>query len=485
MTGDPPAAASAVPLTEPERAELDALRIEVARLRAERGSAAATGAGGLDPAGTGAPGGLRTGPRIAWLRWTACALLLGLAGLTAIGAVVARYVRGELLDTDRYLATVTPIAQSPAVRAQIVDTTTETVVDQLNIQATAQDALTALAEASPRIPPRIADRLPDLAPMIASGAENLVRRAVTQFVDSEQFQTLWIELNRAAHQNLDSVLTGEGDTAVQANSNGTVTLDLAPLIERVKQRLEDRGVAAAARIPTVHKTIVLFQSDDVVKAQRATAALQRAANGLPLVALVLAALAVWVAPRRRGALIAVGLAFAAAMIVLGLGITIGRSLYLNAVPGATLNHDAAVALIDPFLEPLRLALRAVLVFGLAVALGAWITGRGRWAVAARGGVAAISARARGANRTPTAFELWMGRYRRPLQAVAIAVGLLVLVSADYPSGATVTWIVLWTGLAVLVIYLLGAPVRPAPAGGPGPAPAVPTPTGQSGGSGTE
>ncbi len=432
---EPRDVAESTELTTAERAELAALRAEVAQLR--------DGAAGFN------------GRR--WWRWVACGLLFTLTAVTAISAVAARYVRSELLDTDRYVATVTPIGADPAVKAQIIDLATDAIVERLDVEDVAEETLVALAENADRLPEQVAQRLPELAPMIASGAESLVRRVVTQVVENPEFEALWVQVNRDAHRNLVAVLTGEDtNTALQADDKGSVTLSLGPIIERVKQRLTDRGVGIAERLPEINPQFVVMQSADVIKAQRAVDALNRAADVLPWVAIVLGALGVWAAPKRRRAVMILGFVVAGSMVVLGLGLNIGRSFYLSAVPPDILGQEAAQAVIDPVLEPLRWMLRAVLVVGLAVAIGGYLTSETGSAAAIRRFVQQGVGRWQGRDRVPTAFEVWVGRHRRLLQVVVIVIGVLVLMSRTYPSGATVGWIAIGTGFGVLLVYLIGS-----------------------------
>jgi GH15 family glucan-1,4-alpha-glucosidase len=85
---------------------------------------------------------------------------------------------------------------------------------------------------------------------------------------------------------------------------------------------------------------------------------------LPVIALVLLVLGVYVAKDHRRALVGAGVGIAVAMVVLALGLAIFRSLYLDAVPAEVLPHDAAAVLYDTIVRFLRLGLRTVLVLGL-------------------------------------------------------------------------------------------------------------------------
>lgn len=263
-----------------------------------------------------------------------------------------------------------------------------------------------------------------------------------------------------------SVVTGEGSTSVTADANGQVTLSLGPMIDEVTQRLSARGFTFVDNLPAIDPQLVLFTSDEIVKAQRAVAALNQAANVLPWLSLLVAAGAVWAAPRgrRRRAVVLAGVAYVVAMALLAIGVTVGRSLYLSAVPSDTLSPSAATALIDAVLVPLRTSLRAVFAFGLVVALAAYLTGPSRSAVAVRGGFnwlvrAASRGRAGDSGRAPHPFEIWVAKLRWPLVALVLAGALMVLVFSRYPSGSTILVIALVAAVLVIAIQVVSAPAR--------------------------
>ena len=95
---------------------------------------------------------------------------------------------------------------------------------------------------------------------------------------------------------------------------------------------------------------------------------------LPVVALLLLALGVYVARGHRRALIGAGLGLAASMLVLAAGLLIFRSVYLSSVPNDVLPADAAAALFDTLVRFIKEGLRTILVVGLVVAAGAFLTG---------------------------------------------------------------------------------------------------------------
>ncbi len=140
------------------------------------------------------------------------------------------------------------------------------------------------------------------------------------------------------------------------------------------------------------------------------------------------------------------------MIVIGIGLLIGRNIYLDAIPPEKLPRDTAQFLFDTVVRFLRLGIRLILLLALLVVLGAWLSGPSRPAVAVRHAV----------RSAPRAFERWLGASRvGPLvvaHTTAIRVGivslaLIVLVLWDNPSLATV--IVLAVIAAVLLLIVEG------------------------------
>ena len=174
--------------------------------------------------------------------------------------------------------------------------------------------------------------------------------------------------NRVAHEQLVAALTGEGSGSITVE-NDTVSVNMAAFIQTVKERLVDRGFTLAERIPEVDASFVLFQSKDVARAQQAFNLIDTLGVWLPIIALMLIAVGVYVAKNHRRAVVGAGIGIAVGMVVLALGLTIFRSIYLDAIPSNVLPHDAAAALYDTIVRFLRLGLRTVLVLALIVALG--------------------------------------------------------------------------------------------------------------------
>lgn len=433
-TEPPPGSASA--------AEVEALRAEVARLQARRGGW--------------------------WRPIVSGVLILLLAVLLPLG-VVARWVHNEVADTDRYVESVAPLASDPAIQDAVVDRITTELMTRLQVEAVTEEAVAALADLG--LPPLAANSLSALTGPLNNAIHDFVEGHVRTLVESDQFQQAWEEANRVAHTQLVAVLTGEGTEVLDVSDNA-VSINLAPVIDQVKQRLVDSGFALAGQLPAFDVQLTLFQSEDITKAQNAFRVLKGLNNALPILVLLLIGGAVGVARSRRTALITTMLVCAASMLLLGVALNAFRIVYLDAIPAATLPPDAAGAVYDTMVWFIRLNLRAILVLTLAIAFVAWVSGGSRGAVTLRQGTTSGLDRVRkGSARAGLdtgRLGIFLDTYRTMIRVVVLGGALLLYAMADHPTGGFTLTLLLVAGVILLITELLARPAAD-PAGEP-PAP---------------
>ncbi len=368
-----------------DTADLTEVEIETLRLRVQELEQKLE-TDGAAAAAAPAPRRVRAG----WWRPTIAALLVVIAALCAPAAVVARWARDEVSDTDRYVSTVAPLASDPAIQSAIINRITTEIFTRVDVQAVTNQAADALAAQGL---PVVSTTLRALAAPIESSLQSFVKTQVTKIVESPAFANAWVAANRTAHEQLVAVLTGK-DTENVTITDDAVKVNLAPLIATVKQQLVAQGFSLASQIPTVNASFTIFQSQDITKAQRAFSALDKAATWLPILALVALAGAVFLVRNRLRMLMIGFLAVAASMLLLGAALNIFREVYLNALPAST-SASAAGVLYDTLTHNMRLSLRAVLVVSLAVAIGAWLGGGSSAAAATRRGITRAAAAIRG------------------------------------------------------------------------------------------
>ncbi|MFJ8040576.1 hypothetical protein ACIRBX_08750 [Kitasatospora sp. NPDC096147] len=397
-------------------------------------------------------------PRRHRVRSAFAVLLVLLAAVLTPLSVVAAWTRAEVGDTDRYVATMAPLAEDPAVRAAVTDRVTAEVMKHLPVS-------TLLEQVAPDDRPLLDKALGALGSTLTDGLTGFVHDRVARVVDSPAFATAWVTVNRDAHAAVDRMLTGKGGGAVELRGD-TVTLDLAPVIAQVKDRLVSEGLGVAAKIPEVHTDYVLVQSDALPKARTGFRLLDLAGFWLPVLTVLVAAGGVLLAGRRRRALVTAALLVAGGAALLGLALTVGRAFYLDRLP-AGVSQDAAAAVFDALVRYLHTGVRTVLVLGVLVALGSWLTGPGRRATGVRrvwaAGFGAVRSTAGRAGLRLGPVGRFVHRYKAWLGWAAVAGCALALLFWSYPTGAVVAWL----GLALLAALGLLELLDERPEGLPG------------------
>jgi LPXTG-motif cell wall-anchored protein len=385
-------------------------------------------------------------------RSTAAAILIVIGVLCLVLAPLAIWGRNLVLNTDRYVATLKPVASNAGVQDAVIKAVDDQVAAHLDVKALVTGVL----------PPRAAQAL---AGPLQSAAEGLVNTVATRFVRSDAFPTLWVAVNRTAHQQIDYVLTGTqpSNAAVKVNDQGKIILDLAPIVEKVKADLVSSGLAVAANVPVVGATIEIADVHGLNQARKAVRLLNRLANWLPWIGLVLIAGGIATARKRRRALMRAAAGLVAGMIVIGIGLLIGRSIYLDRIPPDKLPRDTAQFLFDTIVRYLRLGIRLVLLAALLIVLGAWLSGPSRRAVATRR-AAASAPRAIGETLADNRVGALVARNAMAIRIGIVTVGLIVLVLWDNPSLATIIVLAVIAVILLLVVEMVRmAAVRSRPA----------------------
>jgi len=426
------------PRPEIDLDELARLREEVARLRAEKEKTT-------------------PGDRRGWWRPVVAGLLVAVAALLAPLSVLSTWASGQIQDTDRYLATVAPLANDPDVQAAIVARVEEVIYSYLDLDAAVDEVVQALEGQG--LPPRAAATLGALAGPLATGIRGFVHDRVVALVASDAFEEAWVAANRTAHEELVAALLGDSGGAV-AVDNGSVSVNIAVLINTVKGQLVDNGFAIAERIPEVTATFTIVQSENLGKLQKLLGFLDNLSTWLPAIGLLLLGVAVVIARDRRRVFLAAGLAVAGSMLLLGAALNIIRPYYLDALPASS-SAAAAGAVYDQLVSFIRVALRGVLVVALTVAVVAWFSAdRGAGASARRGLVNGIShlrsGGARAGLRTGRFGEV-LGQYRGPLRLAVVGLAAVGYLAQDHPTGSTALTFVLVTAVVLLVLEVLATP----------------------------
>ena len=374
-------------------------------------------------------------------RKVAVALLLVVASILAPLAVISVWTKNTLLDTDQYVDTVGPLARNQAIIEAAARNISDALISSTDVEAKIKDAL----------PPRARF----IAGPVADSLETLIERVAVRLLSSDRFQTVWERANRRAHNQVVDVLTGEGTTVT--TTNGEVAVNLTPVVDRVKKRLNDLGIDVFDDVSAerVSPRLVLFQSDELEQVQGLTNLLQKGAIVLPIVTLLLYAAAIALSRSRRRTVLHAGLGLAIGMVVILTAFNVGRTFYLDAVKSA--NRDAAAAVYDQVLDFLRRSARTGFVIGILIAIGAWLAGPGSLAVRLR----ALTKGGADRQLATDGFAGWVARSRTGLRIAYVAIGAIVLVAWSHPKPLTVLVIALLVVIAMAVTEVVSR-VEPEP-----------------------
>ncbi|MEY2226386.1 MULTISPECIES: hypothetical protein [Streptomyces] len=371
------------------------------------------------------------------------ALLIIIGCVLAPLGIVASWTSSIVGNTDRYVSTVAPLASDPDVQAAAANRVTAALMEHL-------DLATLLEDVAPDQRPLLQKALGKLGGSLEGAVSSFVKEKAQDVIASDQFETIWTNANRTIHTSLVKALTGSGDGAVEIK-NDAVTIDLAPVIEQVKTRLVDAGMGVAAKIPEIHTDFTVVQSNDIGRVKTGFRLLQILGVWLPIIAVLLVAAGVLLSAHRRRILVTAALAVAFSVAVLGLGLTVFRTVYLNALPD-TVSQAAAGSVYDAMIRLLRTTIRMVVVLGIVIALAAWLSGPGKYATAARqiwhSGIVATRATADRLGLRTGPVGPFIRRHRAWFTWGLVAIAVLVYVLWSYPTG----WVVV--GLALALLFAL-------------------------------
>ncbi len=207
---------------------------------------------------------------------TVLAILLALVGM------LAYYVAHTALDEDGFETISRNMIENDEIRTQVANTVVEGLYANVDVEA-------AIAE---RLPPAQRGLAPVLAGLSRSGAD----RAAEAALERPRVQTAWVEVTTATQRQLVRLL--DDKTEFVQTEGGRVVLDLRPIMIELGDRVVVIG-RVAEKLPDSAGKITIVEESQLETAQTVTRILRAVANWMWLVALAVAALAIWLARGRR------------------------------------------------------------------------------------------------------------------------------------------------------------------------------------------
>jgi hypothetical protein len=258
-------------------------------------------------------------------------IVTGLAAATAclliVLTIVATWTYATLLNTDRFVGTVGAVTSDPAVITSVSQRVARQVVDGFEVQFRLEELLP--------------DRLDPLAGKFADSLQDGIANRLEQALSSERFTNLWTAALTGVHQRLLALLRGDAPNAELAN--GVLTIDMLGVISDAVAQLQADGVIdhqftlppwagdgdRQATIDVLNRELNITLPAEFGKVELTNVAWLETASTvvrafdvavllLILLSIALTTLAVWLAERRKRAILYMAVAIELVLLLLGL-----------------------------------------------------------------------------------------------------------------------------------------------------------------------
>jgi hypothetical protein len=371
---EPPASpAPALSESAPTHPAVDDLAAENARLRRELERAQAAHAAQASPRR---------------VRRTAVGVLVVLTCLGMLLSGLTDWAHQELLDTNNWVALVGPLAHDPKVVSAVSVYTADQVVTLLQVQQ------------------RVEQALPEQAHFLAVPVTNVIhdftQKRVANLMRTTQFQRVWIATNRYVHAQVLAALRGQTKNVII--SNGTVTLNLIPVIDQALQTVQNElsglipgniklpdvsqlqvpsqaraklSQALGVTLPANFGEITLFHSVQLAQAQRLLRLADLLAVLLPIITALLLVATLWLSLDRRRTLIQLGIGVAIVFLLARVTIGYVQDQVVNSITNPTAQGIASDVIPSALSGLLSLTV-LLTAAGAATILIAYLVGKPEW-----------------------------------------------------------------------------------------------------------
>ncbi|MFO7531787.1 MAG: hypothetical protein R6W93_04945 [Candidatus Limnocylindrales bacterium] len=389
------------------------------------------------------------GPRRTSGRSILAALFWLLSCLAILAGGVTLWAHQTILTSDGWGTIVAGLASDE----EVIAATSERLVDRVSESLAISD--------------RVAQILPGemnlLAGAITRSVQDRVTDRVAEIAATEPVQDAFVRANELAHDAAMTAIRGV-DSEVLTTQEGTISLNVFPLIESVLVGLQDAGLIDQGReipdlsgfepdpervarletilgreLPDDIGTITLIESDRLDRVQTAVRAFDVITIALIAMAIVCIALALWLSMRRLRMVVWLAIGSIVALL-LGRGFA---RLVIEDITGTLRdgeNRAAVVAVVDSSVDSLLWFTFALIVVALIVAGIAILAER-------RAELAEAAAE-------PDSVREWLRSRSRAIGYVGI--GLVAFVVVWNVGGADITLLAgALLGIVLIVVSLLG------------------------------
>jgi hypothetical protein len=385
-------------------------------------------------------------------------LLVFLGALSFVLGTVTAWAHWLVLNPEHLSNTVGPLPSNPKVAAVLSTRITDAAFEAANVQERLQAQL----------PPKVAF----IAGPITNAVHGFVQGQVQTIIQSPQFEAFWRTAVLFSSTQAVDVLRGHtGTVSVQ---NGTVTLNLIPVVNNALGEVQARAsellghnvtlptitnatLPAEARakleqalgvtLPENFAQIVILRSSSLEAAQTAVRIFDRSVWALAILALIFIVLAIVLSDRKRRTVLQLATAIALGFVIVRNVLRLGDDQVVKL--GRTPEGRAAInVVIHQIAHGLFVLTAWALVVALLVVLVGAITGPYGWAVAFRRWIAQVFSALGSAGdriKQPEAVA-WIRAHEDLLRIGGAVVAILLLLIVS------VSWLGLLLIGALLAVY---------------------------------
>jgi hypothetical protein len=293
--------------------------------------------------------------------------LVVLASILLVFAILATWIRAQIIDTEGWTQTSVRLLQNEQIREVVANDLSERLLSVVDVQNLAAE--------------KLPHALAPLAPALSTAAAQIVPQAIDRALAVPAVQELWGRANHVAHGQVLELLNGGGNTL--STAGGVVSINLEALVDRLGKRL-GVGSEIGAKLPSNRRKLVLLRSNQLRLAQDGVKGLRDLSFILPLLVALMYLGAIALVPGgRRKVLIEIGLG-----IIAGALVALVMRRWVESYVVTSLVHNEGVR--PAMREVLEIATSGwrsralwLLITGAVFIFAGWLAGPMRWAVGLR------------------------------------------------------------------------------------------------------
>lgn len=383
-------------------------------------------------------------------RSIASGILLALAVLLTPTALITNWATVQVDNTQRFVDTLGPLASNPKIQELVITEVTNKLDETVDFAGTTSSLIDGLGSAL-SLPAPAKEALGLISDPLAAGVKGLVREAVGKVVTSEGFQAAWTQTLTITQEQVTKLLKGEESGVLKMAADGTITMNLKPVIAQVKQSLINSGVGFAAAIPEMDLTVELGKIPELALARVVYQVGVGVGTWLPWVVFGLYLLGFAFAVRRARAVLTTSVFLLISSVLMLVIFSFGRLFAVNSVSDT---FSPAVGVVWDAVSAYAVTVVAGLIALSIISLvAAWIfSGDERSPVRQWFGrmIASLRGRLDSVGMTMGSAGHVLYRFRVTLRVIIIVIaGLLVALVQPMNVGS-----VIWASVIVLILLLV-------------------------------